>query len=120
YLSAMRQAIINMDQMRKTFGTSVVPDYVFKTIGSLTNPNDSIWNDKTQVKKAYKDVVNTMKKNRDLLTQKYRSGINATTSSSKSDKDIVTVAIPGGATIRLPRGGAKRLIKDHPDHKIIG
>lgn len=40
--------------------------------------------------------------------------------SSSSDKDMVTVAIPGGKTIELPREGANRLIKDYPDHKIIG
>lgn len=77
YLSAMNQSIINMDQMRKAFGTSVVPDYVYQTLGRLTNPNDSIWNDKTQVKQSYKDVVDTLDNNRNNLRNKYRGGINA-------------------------------------------
>ncbi len=58
FLSALKISISNMDQMRKAYGASVVPDYVFTTLGSLANPNDSIWNDKTQVKQAWKDIVN--------------------------------------------------------------
>lgn len=90
YLSAMSQSIINMDQMRKAFGTSVVPDYVYKTVGRLTNPNDSIWQDKTQVKKSYNDVVKTMTKNRDLLRSKYRGGINASASENPSSPNANT------------------------------
>ena len=84
YLSAMKQAIVNMDQMRKAFGTSVVPEYVYDTIGRLTNPNDSIWLDKTQVKKAFNDLVRTMSKNRELLRKKYRQGINASSDENEN------------------------------------
>jgi hypothetical protein len=86
YLSAMKQAILNMDQMRKSFGTSVVPDYVYDTIGRLTNPNDSIWNDKTQVKQSFNDVVKTLNKNRGMLRDKYRGGINASSNNAPSEK----------------------------------
>ncbi|HMG15372.1 MAG TPA: hypothetical protein VK590_08005 [Saprospiraceae bacterium] len=92
YLSAMKQSIINMDQMRKSFGTSVVPEYVYNTIGKLTNPNDSIWNDKTQVKKAYNDVLKTMSKNRDLLRSKYRGGLNSSIVDNSSSNNIQTAA----------------------------
>ncbi len=84
YLSAMKQAVVNMDQMRKAFGTSVIPEYVYNTIGRLTNPNDSIWLDKTQVKKAYNDIVRTMSKNRELLRSKYRQGINSSSDDNGS------------------------------------
>lgn len=75
YISAMNDTIINMDQMRKSFGTSVVPDYVYKTVGKLTNPNSSIWNDSTQVAKSFDDVVKTMSRNRDMLKKQYRQGL---------------------------------------------
>ncbi len=88
YLSSMNQAILNMDQMRKALGTSVVPDYVYKTVGRLTNPNDSIWNDKTQVKKSYNDIVNTLDRNRNNLRNKYRGGINASSNKGSSKKNV--------------------------------
>ena len=91
YLSAMKQAIINMDQMRKSFGTSVVPDYVYETVGKLTNPNDSIWNDKTQVKQSYNDVLQTLSGNRDMLRSKYRQGINASSEESNSGSKKATL-----------------------------
>jgi len=33
---------------------------------------------------------------------------------------MVKVVSPDGKIIRLPKEGAERLIKDHPDHKIVG
>ena len=38
-----------MDTLRKGFGTSVVPDYVYQTLGKAQNPQSDFWNDPTQV-----------------------------------------------------------------------
>lgn len=77
FLSAMKQSIINMDSMRKAFGTSVVPDYVYNTVGKLSNPASSIWSDSTQVGQEYADTLKTMRKNRDLIMAKAQKGISA-------------------------------------------
>jgi hypothetical protein len=76
-LTAINQSILNMDQLRKAFGTSVVPDYVYKTMGRLSNPTDSIWNDPTQVRKNFGALVKAMEKNKDLLMAKVQRGVAA-------------------------------------------
>lgn len=95
YLSALTQSIKNMDAMRKAYGTSVVPDYVYKTIGKMTNPNDSIFNDATQVRKTYGDVIKAITADRDRLMNKYKHGI----SSSSTNKEEKTSS-SGKATLR--------------------
>lgn len=77
YVSAMSSALINMDQMRKAFGTSIVPEYVFKTLGRLSNPADSIWNDEKQVKESYKTVTKAIDKMRNNLREKVKGGVLA-------------------------------------------
>lgn len=84
FLASMNQAILNMDSMRKAFGTSVVPDYVYNTIGRLTNPSDSIFNDATQIENNYKSVVRQIKKNRDLLMEKAKKGVTAAPKESEN------------------------------------
>lgn len=88
YLSSMNQMIINMDSMRKAFGTSVVPDYVYKTIGKLSNPNSSIWNDPIQVEQNFNDVVKTMTKNRDAYMEKVRHGVTAPIGRGKQQAEL--------------------------------
>ncbi len=88
FISAMNQAIYNMDSMRKAFGTSVVPEYVYKTIGRLTNPTDSIFNDPSQVEKNYKAVVDQVKKNRDLYFQKSKKGVTAGVENENENEKI--------------------------------
>ena len=85
FITAMNQSIVNMDSMRKAFGTSVVPDYVYKTIGRLTNPADSIWNDATQVGQNYKKLVETMEKNKNLLMEKVKKGVTATVPENQTN-----------------------------------
>lgn len=84
FISAMNQAIINMDAMRKAFGTSIVPDYVYATLGKLTNPADSIWNDPNQVAKNYETVLNSIKRTRDMISKKAKYG--ATYQSNEKEK----------------------------------
>ncbi len=42
-----------MDALRKGFGTSVVPGYVYATLGKASNPAASWWNDPEQVNKEW-------------------------------------------------------------------
>lgn len=77
YFSAMNQTIINMDTMRKAFGTSVVPDYVYKTIGRLTNPNDSIFNDPKQIEQNFNAVIDSINNQRKTLNRKASFGATA-------------------------------------------
>ena len=81
-ISAINTSIQSMDRLRKAYGTSIVPEYVYKTMGKLANPSDSIWNDKTQVMKTYKDMVNIVRKNRDDYMAKVRKGVTASTNNS--------------------------------------
>lgn len=77
FLSAANQSIKNMDAMRLAYGTSVVPDYVYKTIGRLTNPNDSIWNDATQIGINFNDTIKSVQKDRDLANEQVKHGVTS-------------------------------------------
>ena len=74
YFTNTRLAIANMDKMRQAWGTSIVPDYVYNTVGRLANPNDSIWNDATQVKKTFELVKKNAERSRDIFKAKVRGG----------------------------------------------
>lgn len=97
FLTAMNQSIVNMDSMRKAFGTSVVPDYVYKTIGELTNPSSSIWNDSKQVGQNYQKLIETMEKNRNLLMEKAKKGVTAGL-PNKSEKNNKNKKLPSQMT----------------------
>lgn len=77
YLTAVNQSILTMDQMRKAFGTSVVPGYVYDTLGKLANPNDKIWLDKKQVEDNFAATKNIMNRNRDIMKYKIQHGVTA-------------------------------------------
>lgn len=83
-LSTINQSIANMDMMRKAYGTSVVPDYVYSTVGKLANPNSSIWLDKKQVLQAFNDTKKLIHTNRDLLKYKIQHGVTAEMPDSNS------------------------------------
>ena len=84
-ISSANQSIMNMDQMRKAYGTSVVPDYVYNTIGKLANPGADIWNDPKQVELNYNNIVKTIRKNRNAFLQKARHGVLAPISNNEND-----------------------------------
>jgi hypothetical protein len=77
YFTAVNQAIFTMDQLRKAYGTSVVPDYVYNTMGRLANPNDSVWNDKTQVVKTFNATIKQVDDIAKKLYAKSRGGVLA-------------------------------------------
>lgn len=77
YITAVTQTIGTMDQMRKAFGTSVVPDYVYKTVGKMTNPSSDLFTDPKQVVQTYQGVLKQMSDNRDQYMAKVRGGVTA-------------------------------------------
>lgn len=89
FISAMNQSIINMDAMRKAFGTSVVPDYVYQTLGKLTNPASSVWDDPEQVGKNYQKVLESIKRTRDMISEKAKYGATYQSSPNKEKKSGV-------------------------------
>jgi hypothetical protein len=120
YLSAMNESIINMDKMRKAFGTSVVPDYVYKTVGRLTNPNDSIWLDPKQVVQNYETVVKSMENDRNQLQNAYRHGLNAKSPSGANPEPLVRVSSPDGKDIQEgTEAQVSAFLKDHKDWKRV-
>ena len=66
--------ILAMDSMRKGFGTSVVPDYVYATLGKLSNPNSSIFNDPEQVQKNWNSFVEWVNKSAENSAKQARRG----------------------------------------------
>ena len=98
-LTAINQTIITMDSMRKAWGTSVVPDYVYNTIGKLSNPNSDLWQDPKQVEQTYKETLKTITKNRDEMMKKVRGGITAKSDESSSSSGI---GEPSAATSSTP------------------
>jgi hypothetical protein len=46
--------------------------------------------------------------------------IDLSNTDKQPSNDMVQVQKPSGGMITLPRSGAEQLVKDHPDHKIIG
>lgn len=122
YLTAVNQSTITMDKTRKAWGTSVQPKYVQNTIGKLTNPNDSMWLDKTQVLQnfnAFKDAMN-----RDLGIMKYKVRHGATTEAPEETKNpketsvkMVTIIDPEGGEHKIPEGNVDAAIKKYPGTK---
>lgn len=89
--------ILAMDTLRKGFGTSVVPQYVYETLGRLSNPNDGIWDDAEQVERKWnkltewvnKSAENTSKQARQGATVNLDNGLNETKSSTQKVRKVV-------------------------------
>jgi hypothetical protein len=70
-------SILAMDTLRKGFGTSVVPDYVYDTLGKALNPQTSWWNDPKQVSKDLRKLQEWVNKNSRALQKQVRGGVTA-------------------------------------------
>jgi len=88
YFSGLNDVVANMDSMRKAYGTSVVPDYVYKTLGKLSNPNDDIWNDPKQVQMNWDSVMKRVQKNRDMLMEKVKHGVTASSPEEQKGNTV--------------------------------
>lgn len=87
-------ANFSMDALRKGFGTSVVPDYVYATLRKAAQPNSTWWFDPQQVITEWNATKNWINKNAKSYTKKSTRGIgvnvddesksNASTSDAKN------------------------------------
>lgn len=73
-----------MDALRKGFGTSVVPDYVYQTLGNASNPNSAWWYDPKQVEQQWKRTTDWIDKNAEAYKEKSRHGVTADVSEKKA------------------------------------
>jgi hypothetical protein len=118
YLTAVNQAIYNMDAMRKSLGTSIVPDYVYQTVGKLVNPNSDIYNDKKQVADTFKATQNIINKNRDIMKYKIQHGVTAElpeklkypSTKKEWENGSVNNSDENGKTTIIDSNGAEHLI----------
>lgn len=97
----MRALGVNASDAQKELYQKVINPISFdqNPVGAMENYNRMV--------KLFKETVS---KTVGKTPSQIRAGLN----------NMVTVLTPSGEEISLPKEGAQRLIKDHPDHKIIG
>lgn len=66
--------IYAMDTLRKGFGTSVVPGYVYETLGKMSNPVDPIWGDPEQIDTRWNKTIELIDKAAKNVTKQARHG----------------------------------------------
>jgi len=75
-----------MDALRKGFGTSVVPAYVYATLGKASNPGSSWWNDPQQVSVEWNATKKWVNNNAARLKEKSKRGVTADVSNVKGEE----------------------------------
>jgi hypothetical protein len=73
-----------MDALRKGFGTSVVPDYVYATLGKASHPNSTWWFDPKQVATEWNTTKDWINKNAERYKKKATQGVGASLTGSVS------------------------------------
>jgi hypothetical protein len=86
--------IFAMDTLRKGFGTSVVPEYVYATLGKATNPFSDWWNDPKQVVRDFNKVKGWVNQNSKMLTHKARFGSVDSYSNEEKSPSSETESAP--------------------------
>lgn len=79
-------AVMVMDTLRKSLGTSVVPGYVYETIGKFSNPNDEMWDDPAQVEKKWKTLTGWVEKNASNVKKQADRGATVGLDTNKKEK----------------------------------
>lgn len=74
-----------MDALRKGFGTSVVPGYVYATLGKASNPNSTWWYDPEQVLTEWNKTKEWINNNASRLKQKSKYGAASELQSGKEN-----------------------------------
>lgn len=74
-----------MDSLRKGFGTSVVPGYVYATLGKAANPASTWWHDPKQVYNDWNQTKKWISDNAKKYTTKADKGATANVSSKNED-----------------------------------
>jgi len=79
--------IYAMDTLRKGFGTSVVPGYVYETLGKMSNPVDPIWGDPKQVDTRWNKTKELIRKATKNTIKQAQSGATTSLSEKKSSSN---------------------------------
>lgn len=90
----------NMDKMRKAFGSTVVPEYVNKFIGPLTDPQSKFWQDPEQVRKNWNASLKYVERNTQHLIRMNNLGVTAAfdeAPQSRRANDTSLKDVPKGA-----------------------
>jgi hypothetical protein len=79
-----------MDSLRKGFGTSVVPGYVYATLGNASNPGSKWWNDPKQVENDWSKTIDWVNHNAAIYKTKAEMGATARPAQHKelTEKDV--------------------------------
>lgn len=97
-----------MDALRKGFGTSVVPEYVYSTLGNASNPGNAWWSDPAQVERDWKATTDWINKNAKSYQRKATQGISAKGTENIGDgssgsKENILMKTPDGRTWSIPK-----------------
>lgn len=77
-------AIKIMDDLRNALKTSIVPDYVYQTLGKLSNPNDPIWGDPEQVQTRWNTTLRMLENQAKNATKQARHGATVRLNEEKN------------------------------------
>jgi hypothetical protein len=91
-----------MDALRKGFGTSVVPDYVYSTLGNASNPGSKWWHDPKQVAANWKRTTDWINSNAKRYANVAQHGLHSETVGGQSS---------GGQQAGSGQGGQKKVRK---------
>lgn len=105
-------ATLNMDALRKAYGTSVVPEYVFSTIGNLMNPSLDYLNSPAQVEKNVRALQEYVNEGAQKLGNAARFGLAAQNKnkSTKKSEGKIRVISPKGVTGSVPSARLKEYL----------
>lgn len=67
----------NMDQLRASFGTSVIPDYVQRTLGGASDPTSTWWKDSKQVDNDWNSTKKWLQNETKAYMAKATKGVGA-------------------------------------------
>lgn len=98
--------IYAMDTLRKGFGTSVVPGYVYETLGKMSNPVDPIWGDPKQVETRWNKTKELIRKATHNTVKQAQRGATTSLSSSENKNESVTM-YKNGKKFNIPKNEAK-------------
>lgn len=76
--------IYAMDTLRKGFGTSVVPGYVYETLGKMSNPVDPIWGDPKQIETRWNKTIELIEKAAKNVTKQAQHGATVNLENKKN------------------------------------
>lgn len=101
-----------MDALRKGFGTSVVPEYVYATLGKASQPNSAWWFDPKQVYNDWNKTKEWINKNAKHYRTLARKGLISEENSEQDNKST-------GSMSDVENGLMTIIDSDGNEHKIF-